>query len=51
MTPQELPLVYVGGQFVGGVEAVNAKVADGSLKKTVAELRQVRMEEEQGEGG
>ena len=40
-TIQELPLVYVGGQLIGGAEKVQAKVADGSLKKTVSTLRQV----------
>jgi hypothetical protein len=34
-------LVYVGGKLIGGAEKVNAQVADGSLKKTVAALRQV----------
>ena len=33
--------MYVGGKLIGGAEKVNAQVADGSLKKTVAALRQV----------
>jgi len=33
--------VYVGGKLIGGAEKVNAQIADGSLKKTVATLRQV----------
>ena len=44
LVSQELPLVYVGGKLIGGAEKVNAQVADGSLKKTVAALRQVGRE-------
>ena len=44
--------MYVGGKLIGGAEKVNAQIADGSLKKTVATLRQVGREvEREGEGG